>query len=471
MRLFSFLCLLSALLSAPGQAALPDTGTLARLLPAGSDFALLIASPDLKTTYLSHDATQLKAPASTQKLVTALATRLYLPADFRFDTRLERAGEDLILRFSGDPTLTRADLRALVQQLGREQRTISGDILLDSSVFSGYERAVGWPWDILGVCYSAPASALTLERNCVQGALYRNQMPGQIARASVPEHQPVLVASSAEIVSAKEQKQRFCALELSTSDNNHYQLSGCVAAGPDVMPLRFAVQNTELYISEVLRAELKRARIDFNGRIRSGRFEPGRLIAEHHSEALTALIDTMLKDSDNLIADNLTKTLGAHYFKQPGSFDGGLAAIRAILRDQAGIDLEAAVLADGSGLSRNNRMTAQQLAEVLSYIYRNDASLDLLQHLPVAGQSGTLRFRPSLRQKPMLGALQAKSGTLFGAYNLAGIAHPPGGDPLLVIQLVNNYHPPARHKGGKKRPAIWQFEQYLYRTLLGRNAP
>ncbi|MGT0150760.1 D-alanyl-D-alanine carboxypeptidase [Vibrio metschnikovii] len=49
---------------------------------------------------------------------------------------------------------------------------MSGDIWLDISQFSGYQRAVGWPWDSLGVCYSAPVSAVNLDGNCIQASIY-----------------------------------------------------------------------------------------------------------------------------------------------------------------------------------------------------------------------------------------------------------------------------------------------------------
>ena len=152
----------------------------------------------------------------------------------------------------------------------------------------------------------------------------------------------------------------------------------------------------------------------------------GELIASHHSAPLHELLDTMVKDSDNLYADNIAKTIGAKYFDQPGSFANGSKAIQAILKDEANIDLDRALIVDGSGLSRNNRMTASQMLEVLSYIYEHDDGLNLLATLPVSGQSGTLRYRQSIRQQPLQGRIQAKSGSLYGTYNLAG----PHRDPI-----------------------------------------
>ena len=100
----------------------------------------------------------------------------------------------------------------------------------------------------------------------------------------------------------------------------------------------------------------------------------------------------MLKKSDNLIADNLTKTLGAKFFIQPGSFANGTKAIKQILFTQTGIDIEHTPLADGSGLSRNNRFTSQNMAAVLRYIWQHESELGLIALMPTSGTNGTLKI-------------------------------------------------------------------------------
>jgi len=167
---------------------------------------------------VGYNPALLLPPASTQKLLTALAAELRLGRDFRFATGLLGRGTqqgtrwqgDLKLGFSGAPDLTRAQLGELLdrlQTLGIRQ--IDGDLLLDGSAFNGYERAPGWPWDNLGVCYSAPASALTLEHNCVAASLNLDAkaVPPYRARLFVPAHQPLAVSSE---VQAWQTSRRSC---------------------------------------------------------------------------------------------------------------------------------------------------------------------------------------------------------------------------------------------------------------------
>lgn len=92
-----------------------------------------------------------------------------------------------------------------------------------------------------------------------------------------------------------------------------------------------------------------------------------RVVASHASDALPELLETMLLESDNLIADSLLKQLGKHYYGDGASFSAGAKAIREVLAEK-GVVLERAQLIDGSGLSRYNLLNARQLAQLLRLI-------------------------------------------------------------------------------------------------------
>ncbi|MGR5064190.1 serine-type D-Ala-D-Ala carboxypeptidase [Photobacterium sp. DNB22_13_2] len=441
-----------------------------RSLPSGHDTSLLVADAKTGKVLYSQRENQFQPPASTQKMVTALAAQLYLGKDFRFTTQLERQGDDIVLRFSGDPSFSRKQLTGLLGKLKAHSGSIiKGDLLLNGSQFSGYEQAPGWPWDILGVCYSAPSSSLSLEHNCVQGALYSNRQVGEKTRVNIPSHQPLTVTTDALVTTKDRQKASHCDLELIDKGSNHYHLSGCLVKRDKPLPLNFAVQDTEAYISQVITAEFKRLGIKLEGQVKrddKATVTKGKVIATHRSAPLNELLDHMVKKSDNLYADNIAKTLGAEYFNQPGSFSNGSKAIKAVLKQEANIDLERTVMVDGSGLSRNNRMTTSQMMEVITYIYQHNDELDLLATMPVSGQSGTLRYRQSLRQQPLKGKIRAKSGSLYGTYNLAGMLTTQSGNTLLFVQMVSNYFPPERDESLPAiAPPIETFERTLYQSL------
>lgn len=433
-------------------------------LPLGSDFSVVIepVNKDIKTKQLHYRENYFAAPASTQKLLIALAATLELKKDFTFTTSVSKMGKDLVLKFSGDPTLTREDLKKLFTQKGIfRNKVFRGDLWLDPSVFQGYERASGWPWDNTGICYSAPASAITLDRNCIQGAVYADGELGSLTRVNIPAHQPIKVNTSATVVSSEGKKAMPCTLELTPYSNNSYQLSGCLVQSKKPLAMKFAVQNTAKYADIVIRQVLKELGVKWYGKTFLG-IPKGKLtlLAEHHSAPLPSLVRRMVKFSDNLIADNLLKMLGHHYYKKPGTFKNGIGAMKAILKAH-GIDLSYTVMEDGSGLSRSNRITTKQMAQVLRYIVEHNKELDLLSTLPIAGVDGTLKYRRSVTKAPFKKNVKAKTGSVLGSYNLAGVITDSKGNDYLFVQFISN-----SHNIEKKTPKPYlEFERKLFNFI------
>ncbi|SIN72425.1 D-alanyl-D-alanine carboxypeptidase/D-alanyl-D-alanine-endopeptidase [Salinivibrio sp. ES.052] len=437
---------------------------LTPLLPKGSQLALWVSDAQHNQPQISEQADALLPPASTQKLLTGLAARLYLPSTFRFSTRLVQAGDDIALIFNGDPLLTRKDIRQLLSQLPRRGINNINNLYLDGQAFTGRTRAPGWPWDILAVCYSAPSTAITLNHNCVQGAIY-SQPERALTRVHIPAHQPISVTSQARAVTESQQNKSHCGLDLTATPENHYHFSGCLAHRSGPLPLNFAVQTPSAYVKAIVAEELARLNVRVKGDIRVARApSQARELARHHSAKLATLLTTMLRDSDNLIADNLLKALGRRYFQQPGSYRNGVAAVKAILQDE-GIDLSRAVLVDGSGLSRNNRLSARQLSQVVHYILTHP-ELGLAAMLPTSGIDGTLKYRQSVRHAPIKGRLKAKSGSLYGSFNLAGVIEDDAKQTHIVIQLISHYHPDKDALPDNVPAPITQFEREFYLALI-----
>ncbi|MGF1741082.1 serine-type D-Ala-D-Ala carboxypeptidase [Vibrio profundum] len=465
-------CFVSLLTSSLTFAYTPSYSP-SKQLPTGARHYLRVQDLQDDTTLLrSGQDGNFFPPASTLKLVTALAAKLELGDKFHFQTTLSQAGQDLVLRFSGDPTLTSGDLAELLKQAKQQGiRHIRGDIWLDNSVFTGYQSAVGLPWDILGVCYSAPAMGIVLNHNCVQASISTSSPQSgkhRQTRFYVPEHQPIHVVNQVIAVSKEEKKALHCDLELTTGDNNHYRLAGCLVKSERVMPLNFAIQQPALYTQRVLSRLLQQQGITLDGQIRVG-VPPhqGAVIAEHDSKPLPELLDVMLKKSDNLIADTLTKTLGARYFHQAGSFTNGTEAIKAIIKMHTGIDLERDQLVDGSGLSRNDRVHPKDLMAILRYIWQHDATLKLIELMPVSGESGTLQYRRSMRKAPIEGNLIAKSGTLYGSHNMAGFGLDAHGQPrTLFVQYITDYFVPESESEKPIEAPITRFEKLFYRDVV-----
>jgi len=429
-------------------------------LPSGSEASILVVDPKTNKTLLSHQVDNFRPPASVQKLVTALAARLQLGEQFHFSTDIEAKEQDIIFRFSGDPSLRRDDIRKLVAKLKNNRTVIQGNLYLNGSAFDEFELADGLPWDNVGVCYSAPSSAISLDDNCAVAKLYFSDKNNTQIGFKISRSAPITINENLQLLDGLEK--RYCKFKLVVDKDNHYDLGGCIGRHEIPRFLSFAIQNTESYVSEIIRRELDNAGVELKGEIIRNDRLSGTVIASHQSEALPKLLDEMVKDSDNLIADNLLKAVGRSYFNEAGGFDNGVAAIKAVLKEKAGIDFASAVIADGSGLSRNNRMTSKHIMQIVDYIYKHP-ELKLMDTLAESGKSGTLRYRYSLRTDELKGRVFGKTGSLYGTFNIAGILKTYSGRDVMFVQLVTNYHHPDYHRHEKRE--IRNFERNLYQSL------
>ena len=153
-------------------------------------------------------------------------------------------------------------------------------------------------------------------------------------------------------------------------------------------------------------------------------------LAQLQSPPLIDIIGQMLRTSDNTIAETLFKELGVARAAK-GSFDGGVAALTAILTEK-GLAAPAMVIRDGSGLDPANRVTCATLNGVLVAATRDS---DLASALAVAGQSGTLKDR--LVGSAAAGNVRAKTGSLENVTSLAGYVDTAKDDTVVFSMIIN----------------------------------
>ena len=107
------------------------------------------------------------------------------------------------------------------------------------------------------------------------------------------------------------------------------------------------------------------------------------------------------------------------------------------------------------------------MANILRYIWQHDDKLGLIALMPTAGENGTLKYRTSMRNSPIKGQLVAKSGSLYGSYNMAGFGLNQQGQPTtLFIQYVADYLPMKKNDDKPVIAPISQFEQLFYQDVV-----
>ncbi|MGV3345615.1 serine-type D-Ala-D-Ala carboxypeptidase [Enterobacteriaceae bacterium LUAb1] len=459
------------------NAAPVDTYT--QYLPDGTSLALMVQKIGAATPIIDYHARQMALPASTMKVLTALAAMLQLGPDYRFKTTLESRGiidnhalkDDLVARFNGDPTLTRQDLRNMVAMLKqRGIQHIEGNLVINTSVFASHDKAPGWPWNDITQCFSAPPGAAIVDRNCFSVSLYSAKIPGDKAFIRVASFYPVNMFSEVKTLARHSPEAQYCELDVVPGELNRYTLTGCMSQRSEPLPLAFAVQNAASYAGSILKAELAAAGIDYTGHlVRQSQPVPASMVlAESRSAPLSLLLKTMLKKSDNMIADTLFRTIGANYFGVPGTWRAGSDAVRLILKQKAGIDLGNSIMVDGSGLSRHDLIAPRTMMQVLQYIALHDEQLNIISMLPLAGYDGTLRYRGGLHEAGVDGKVSAKTGSLQGVYNLAGFMTTASGQRIAFVQFLSGYAVPPVNQRTRRIPLI-RFESRLYKDIFQNN--
>lgn len=456
---------------------------LTPLLPKGTQLSYLVTDAQSQEVIAQFSEQTLHTPASMQKLLTALTAKLYLGKDYRYTTTIEgnksaiKKGQyqgDLSFYFSGDPTLTRMHIKKMLRTLKiLGIRKINGNILLNDSHFNGYQWSNGQAWNDLGVCYTAPSNAIIINKNCVLGNLSVANADAKKATLYIPKYEPIDISSDVSVVTKEQQEEQFCTLEVTRNSKNKYHLLGCIVPRQRMLGLAFSVNDPGFYAQQIVQDELQQVGILLNGEVlidhQVKQAENESILASYQSPLLDVLLQEMMKDSDNLIADSLFKTIGGRYFKQAGNFRNSAKAMKEILKDHS-IDLENAYIADGSGLSRHNLMSAELFMSVMQYVYQHDAQLGLLKSFSIAGIDGTLKYHKGVNTKTLKGNVIAKTGSLKGVANLMGIVKTAQGDKLFVL-IINGY----RQEGSELDSAIasqgeskYVFEKAFFEQILKR---
>ncbi|WP_434951868.1 D-alanyl-D-alanine carboxypeptidase/D-alanyl-D-alanine endopeptidase [Shewanella sp. HL-SH4] len=439
--------------------------------PESSLIALSVWDLADNRSVFKQNSNALMNPASIQKLLTALVSAKQLGQSFQYRTQLLSEQKlditngilknELFVTFSGDPTLKQRHLITLINQLKQAGvHTVNGNIHLIGH-HQDQLQAPGWVWDDLGICYAAPISSFIIDKNCVFARLSANGY-NKKATLKVMGKRPIYVEN--EAVFAPYQPSAIpCDLQLIRKDSNHFTLKGCYA-GAKSLPLAIAINEPQGYAVNVVKAIFKQQKIRLTGKvvvdttlaIPNGELQP---IATHLSAPLPKLIDEMLLKSDNLMAEALLRTSAEDFKQQPLNFKQTTQALVVMLRE-LGIELEMANIADGSGLSRYNLLSAEHVMAVLKVIATDQDYQYLLGSLPVAGIKGTLKYKRYFTKPPLKFKVMAKTGSMLGVSNLAGQFQASNGKMYLFVLIENGLSPKIKRK--QKAP----FSAILLQNLM-----
>lgn len=343
-------------------------------------------------------------PASTTKLVTGLTVLAARGPSYRLATRAvagTRPGE-VVLIGGGDATLATGptgtypgaarldELAAAVKQaLGATPPT---KVIVDTSLFTGPAFGPGWDSDTSTGGYGTATTALMTDAGRVD--------PRQVKVPARRHEKPDVAAGQAFATALGLPPSAV------TTGKAPAALNGQAGPSPPASGTPVA---------------------------------PGTELGKIESPSMARLVEMMLSESDNVIAECLARQV-ALAKNLPASYAGAAEAMKAVLAD-LGLPAAEDGLVDGSGLSRNDRLTPSLLTGLLAFAARADRPdlHGLFSGLPVAGYSGTLRdrFRSAGPTRPGAGLVRAKTGTLSGVNAIAGIVVTQDGRLLTFAVLAD----------------------------------
>lgn len=393
-----------------------------------------------------NNANRLFMPASVLKVFPAIASLVFLGPNYVFQTKLLAKdvavtdgvlSGDLYFYFDADPSLTKQDINNLVETLAQFGiQTINGNIYIDDTVFDQEVSAPGWMWDERNFCYAAPTSAIIIGKNCLPLQLTASQIANEPVLLKYDEYKKFISIDNQVI--SRQSNDTSCLLSLHATQNNTYFLTGCMVPNTE-QRLLIAVRNTRLYARDILNEQLRLRNIKLEGEVKFDRIPIDvRLytLGEHKSEPLYILLKTMMKKSDNLIADTIYKKLGYEFFHKTATWQNSEKAIAAILSPKTGIIFKKMRMVDGSGLSRYNLVTPLQLVAALRYAYSDkNINQTFIDSLSMVGIDGTLQHRmPNLR-----GRVYAKTGNMEGISSLVGYIKTKNQDIIAFAITINSF--------------------------------
>jgi D-alanyl-D-alanine carboxypeptidase/D-alanyl-D-alanine-endopeptidase (penicillin-binding protein 4) len=448
----------AALVSAT-VAAEPAASTRNDLLPAEIDerlpalmldpsqVSVFVQGVDAAAPRLAVNAAVARIPASVTKLVTSIAALDILGPNYRWQTEVLIDGEvrdghlvgDLFVKGYGDPYLTTEDYAALIRAVrAKGIEHIDGNLVFDDSHLLPPAAERG---DFDGAAersYNALPAALSLNRQLTYLHIYQDRAHGRVGVYTEPPLSGLQIVNEANIVQAP-CKGRYHRLQVTFDEPDggppSFKVSGSFASEcPDERIPRL-VLSPERHAAAAFDALWRALGGTIDGRILLGSVSADALpFHRAESRPLGEVIRTINKDSDNLMARMLFIALGLEREGPPGE----PAKSRGVMTDwltERGFDFPQLYIDNGSGLSRDTRLSAADLGELLVWAYHQPWMPELMASMAIAGVDGTMSRR--MRREPIAGRAHLKTGTVRDASSIAGYVLDAEGNRWVVVVLVN----------------------------------
>jgi len=390
------------------------------------------------------------APASNMKLFTTGAAIDLLNPSFEVSTEVFVRGQvdatgtlqgDLRVIGRGDPTIGGrfhdGSATAVIQEWAADLmragiKTVTGNLVFEHGYFDAQYIHPTWPVDQLTAWYEAPIAAFSMQEGCVAVRV----LPSRSGKPCVVQLDP-----PTSYIQVQNSCRTGRGLPFITRANgtNTIVVRGGVPARSGTTEVFVTVENPVHYFAAVTNETLQRNGIAIQGQIVLTPHDTRsdwRLVTKH-STPLSTLVYVINKKSQNHYAEQVLKMIGAE-MRHDGSWAAGTAEIKEWLTTKIGVPANEFYPVDGSGMSRNNRASANAFISLLRYMWKSPWREEFVSSMPYTGDPDS-KFGNRLRQPPFARQVYAKTGYISGVIGLSGYVHAQSGKVYAFSFLFNRY--------------------------------
>lgn len=406
--------------------------------------SISIKSVDSKKEYSLNEKKSIM-PASTQKLLTFFASMETLGEDYNFSTKLYKsnAGNCYYLVLGADPYLTAKDLITLTNKIKLPPNSEIKEFYIDDSIMDKQEWGEGWQWD----------DAL-------------NPLMPKFGSYNIDKNLFKIIATPTKIeLPAKIQTEIFYPISfinntVTTENEDNLSFSTRNYISPDVITVsgpvskrataQIPINHLKRYFLLRLDDALKYNNLEFYGKYKFAKLPQNvQLIEEIKHPIKTAEYD-ILKNSDNMVAETVFKLAGGKYKNTQATTYSAIEMFNDFCLKN-NINIEEIRITDGSGVSKNNIVTADFMTNYILTLYKTD-SQKYTNILAKPGE-GTLKTRMLYLENN----LNAKTGTLSNISSIVGIIKSKKGNDYAFCITIND--------ANAKALDMKMLEEYIIRTV------
>lgn len=413
----------------------------------GSSYTLYVKEVGNPTPLLAVNENLPLNPASTIKTLTTLAGLEMLGPTYRWTTVVYALGTisdgtlngDLLIRGGGDPFLVEENFRSLLKTLQRRGvNNITGDLIIDDSLFHPSVSQQPLIDNDSRRAYNVLPHALMVNFQTVNFYFY----PHENGRDVIIRPDPAL--PNLDINNQLRLRDAACTgfqrgISFDVDDaGNTVTFSGSFPSRCDEYVLTRSVLDAPAYVYGLFMQLWQELGGEFNGNLREMAISPDNSLSpvvSYESAPLSDIITSINKYSNNMMTRHLLLAIAQQEYGTPATVANGVQAVHDYL-ESLGIDHSQLVMINGSGLSRDVRLTSHMLGAALEHGYGIATMPEYLSSMPLSGLDGTMRTR--LTHQGPAGNMHVKTGSLDNVAGVAGYVHARSGKQYVVIAILNH---------------------------------